>query len=446
MNAIFLICALAGQTYQKPLLDIGRDVFALEDKAYLVLPPQSICADVQEMAWSPEGRSLLFRSTESGPEVSAIVNQLEGREVPPRFPASRIGLYTAQSGTTRWFTGLPKDAMPQGIQWTSETTAVVETFRPDPNGQPAGQPHEELFFLSTNSSKLVPVGSGSLRQGEYLNVISDPLTGMTLLTVRRLEPSDPGQVLPPTQAFELSLTGQVLPVSGSIKEAIDQHWEPGFPLPGKGIVFYSFRTGASLYRLLTPKMVFEPWTRPENFDFLGKRDDPVSLNHVGGQIGDMLVLLAGERKPESEGGAAPVIICQQVELSEMSPSMNAVAYTSQRMLWIRAIQPISMDAYLKALEAKRRTEAMMNAKQVGTALMIFATDNDDKFPTGDPATALGPYLKNSNMMKDFVFTFPSGQDMNKIDNPGGTEIGYIPLPGGRVVTYADSHVRWVPDK
>jgi hypothetical protein len=222
---------------------------------------------------------------------------------------------------------------------------------------------------------------------------------------------------------------------------LEQNWHPRTPIPGKGIVFMQFMADNLVYRLLTPKMTFEPWSEDGDPNPV----PPVAvLTRAPGQLGDMLLLVPNDRK--SEAGSQPITICQQVEEAVLSPVLNSVAYTSQRMLWVRPIQPISLDAYHRALEAKRRYDALMAAKQVATALQIYSVDNDDLFPTGDPASALEPYLRNRDIMKGFVFTLPNAKSMTEIEDPSSTEIGYIPLPGGRVVAYADSHVKWVPDK
>jgi hypothetical protein len=73
-TALLLTAALLGQNWSKPLIWMSRDVLAFQDKAYVVLPPESIAPDVVEMDWSQAGKSLLFRSSNAAEEVKGNVD------------------------------------------------------------------------------------------------------------------------------------------------------------------------------------------------------------------------------------------------------------------------------------------------------------------------------------------------------------------------------------
>jgi prepilin-type processing-associated H-X9-DG protein len=59
-----------------------------------------------------------------------------------------------------------------------------------------------------------------------------------------------------------------------------------------------------------------------------------------------------------------------------------------------------------------------------------------------------PYLKDMGIFEvngAFAFRYRmDGQWMGDIQDVVSTEVGYLELPNGRVVIYADGHVKWQP--
>ena len=111
---------------------------------------------------------------------------------------------------------------------------------------------------------------------------------------------------------------------------------------------------------------------------------------------------------------------------------------------MRPILAIDREAYEEALNADARNNAMQQAKQVGIAVLIYATENEDVLP--GPATFaedVKRYLRNERLLENFVYTFVGGP-ATELQNPAATELGFIAVAGGRVVVYADSTVKFVP--
>jgi len=83
---------------------------------------------------------------------------------------------------------------------------------------------------------------------------------------------------------------------------------------------------------------------------------------------------------------------------------------------------------------------------------MYVQDYDERFPPnfGDEGVSqvLLPYLKNPSVFEvDGAFAFRyrmDGQWMGDIQDVVSTEVGYLELPNGRVVIYADGHVKWQP--
>jgi prepilin-type processing-associated H-X9-DG protein len=93
----------------------------------------------------------------------------------------------------------------------------------------------------------------------------------------------------------------------------------------------------------------------------------------------------------------------------------------------------------------QKAVAISNAKQAGLALLMYSQDYDETLPTGDDInTKLAPYLKNTDPLDGFSYTYPGGK-LGDIANPSETVLGIVSGPGGHAIVYADGHVRWKDD-
>ena len=85
----------------------------------------------------------------------------------------------------------------------------------------------------------------------------------------------------------------------------------------------------------------------------------------------------------------------------------------------------------------------MRAKQVGIALLMYATDYDDEIRSDlDLNKDLSPYVVNNKMLEGFVYTFAGG-NIYEVESPSTTVLGYIDTKHGRAIVYLDSHAEWV---
>jgi len=150
------------------------------------------------------------------------------------------------------------------------------------------------------------------------------------------------------------------------------------------------------------------------------------------------------RKPTEQ---SEFLLTPRATLAVLSPSSDAVAVLDQGVLTVWPLAAVSKEAYYQAKSAAERTLLMNKAKQVGTALHMFAADHDDRFPTSEEwagGDGVYPYIKNRSIMEGFVYTFAGGA-FDSITNPSGTMVGYVAGPGGFAVTFADSSVRWLKE-
>ena len=138
-------------------------------------------------------------------------------------------------------------------------------------------------------------------------------------------------------------------------------------------------------------------------------------------------------------------VAGEADQSCLSPALNAVSFRSQGSLFVRELVSFSLDKYLVVRNEVAKRDAMNHAKSVGTGILMYAADMDDKAPTSKEfATAIQPYLRNSDVLNGFSYTYTGGP-LDKLPDASKTALGYTEGPGGRAMVYADGHVRWIPN-
>lgn len=119
--------------------------------------------------------------------------------------------------------------------------------------------------------------------------------------------------------------------------------------------------------------------------------------------------------------------------------MKRYAFTLIELLVVIAIiailAAILFPVFAQAKAAAKKTQALSNAKQIGTSSFIYATDYDDTFPSvydgpncgGDPICVMYPYIKNLNI---WYGARPNGHPQDSYLNSDGSvhrgwnDIGY----------------------
>lgn len=133
-------------------------------------------------------------------------------------------------------------------------------------------------------------------------------------------------------------------------------------------------------------------------------------------------------------------------MPELSPTLSAVAYVAESTLFIRPMLKLSISEFDEIIKKIEITRAMNKAREVGTAILLYGSDNDDSLPDGDLNDQLSQYLTNPDTLKNFTPSFERGINQSKIDSPSTYELGFVRGPGGRAVIFADGHSKWIPDK
>lgn len=98
------------------------------------------------------------------------------------------------------------------------------------------------------------------------------------------------------------------------------------------------------------------------------------------------------------------------------------------------------------LAAAEQREIMNRAKQVGIAMMIYATDCDDQLPpSANWQEVLYPYMRSKSLSEGFIYLM-NGDNLSKLEDPTKAKVGYIEGQYGRAIVFGDSHVIWEPRK
>jgi hypothetical protein len=153
----------------------------------------------------------------------------------------------------------------------------------------------------------------------------------------------------------------------------------------------------------------------------------------------------------SEPPVIPTNIPKEIKIGpgfggvQLSPQNDFVAYIDAGSLLLREIRPIDL-ALGKALsDEEERLRLIARAKQAGTAILMWSADHDDNYPGQyGLESELQPYLSTKDGLKDFTYTYKGG-NASTLESPATTELGFFVATGGRVVVYADSHVKFVPN-
>lgn len=132
---------------------------------------------------------------------------------------------------------------------------------------------------------------------------------------------------------------------------------------------------------------------------------------------------------------------------ELKEDGRKIMFMAHGAVFVSELTPIDLEAAVKALMQQAKANAVMFAKQAGTAMHIYASDYDDLLPVSGAASrdSVMPYIKSARILDSVVWTNITGQNMGKIQDPANYQLGYVPGPGGRAIIYADGHVSWRAD-
>ena len=334
----------------------------------------------------------------------ALVVQADFREIDAKTPdnKSQLGIYDVDRGTIRWLSGFPVSFIStreitglSGILLSGEAEGITPKIRLNSVLQADGT-------LSPIARRVAPEGMSSVR-------------GVSL---------DKKRLFLCTTAFEKVEERYIRQEKWEVIEIAS-----GAVTPLKGAPTAEEMIANTL----------EPQSKPLD---LTLKSDAARVTGLVGRSADTMALWLEATEPGPEKKFVRGLVTAEGSSAHLLPDLSAVLYTHDDALYAAPI--VSLDRL--SFEKMMKELAMRNSKQVGLGLMMYAQDYDENLPH-DPASvkdAIVPYVKNNDVLADFVYTYSGPTNQSKIEKPSETALGYIPSPGGRAVIFADGHVKWEP--
>lgn len=419
-----------------------------EDFAYLLSPVELIAGPtVISKSISPDGKSvLLVRSIshlglENLPSVATPqpLRTTESKEVICWDSRSHRSAVV-------WKSTLPQTEI-ELIGTMAKTDSfyfiVNETTLPDPKA-PQDPP------ISTH--KLMRVTSRMSRSQEvilpasdfYIGVELSPTLPFGVITLQILN-ADLGKDISHNYLFDVSGRFENrIPTPqerfGGVRWSEDGNLIIRLRNPTPPVEFYSVdsRTGA-LTLLASPPKPYSPSAAPAKKLSILVVEKRVSLEDIGlkREAASVLYLESYFKSKQSKAliaadGAEPTLVA----------SGGGVFYLSQGAEWFQPLLKMNLADYVVMKKKADRLRAMSNARQLGTGVLMYTQDYDEKLPTPDGIKdKIAPYIKNDSLFDGFNYTYPGGS-LADISNPSTTTLGYVDGEGGRAVIYVDGHVKW----
>lgn len=417
------------------------DFVLLEREALLITPPKLVAEGmVRQAEWSPDGKYVLALTGEL-PYASKLDLQK-----PPTLKG-RLVLWNAAAGEGKEIWTGPALGQVEGqFAWFSrgDTAAVLlDLSRPIPTPErPKGAPpafrrERWLCRLDARRGVMRPV----TRVDDQAQVSAAPVAPAVLVwsfqsparTVMRLDGSLLPLQVPDGQLFGAQwLEDGRRAVIGAVVQAQDGK------VTGQKQIVADVATGMVTQAEGSSKS----YEKPKSASHLRVVGLEVPLGV--GKDAPRLKTLWLETTVKTE--QPRVMLASDADWCTLSPAGDAVLYADDRGAWV--VRPLSLpkEMFFQARAAAERSRLLSHGKQLGLALMMYAQDNEERFPGENEAVnqLLSPYMKNEALFEGFVYTFGGGP-LASIEKPAEQVLGHVLGPGGRALIYADGHVRWEPD-
>jgi hypothetical protein len=445
--------------------DARRDFVLTEKDAVGMLAPRVVCAAYAEtMKWSSDGSLLLVSRIDSS-SVEAMTQLALSGQATSELPAltRELVFYSVKGNKIK--TAVPltgRGVNIRQIEWLPQSSQVALLYtHPVFGADGSVDAYETVAAMVYSDGRVRPLAKSTDPVG--VELVVNPNGPSAAVIQSSLTLPEPGSGRSAVIRRFLQFVGASGPVGAAVElpgTYSDFVWGPdGNPYvcsrkvnPAKKRVETTwFRVDRSTGKMAqteapnisppAPRRAGVNGLMASSFEFKPRlpKEAGEALPPVQ-SIGLFTVPKSGQSAPDSIA-----FVSSDGVQGEISPAGDYVAYVHHGVAMVRPLIHIPKEIFLEALAKAKRIEALNNAKQVGLALIMFASDNDDKLPGADAnwSDSVNPYLRDASLLNGFVFSL-SGTDLSKVDKPSETEMGYVPGPGGRAVVYADGHAKWVP--
>jgi hypothetical protein len=418
-----------------------------------MLPPRAVADNVNDAQWSPSGKYLLYHQSRpiTGPDIQLALTG--GKMLPTLTKPGIWSLATKKSVTFTEF--LASGQYFYDYTWIAkqDIAARIETVFNSQNQSKIARIHwiapetgltrsyncaadvEEIQFVAGNPTRPQVVITGHLKGAIAASPITtigaDPGAGYVAI-IANLDGTSRQIELPASDAF-LKFTADGSDLVASVfryDQAVKKQFEAVYKL-NQSTWKFELING----KVLAPERVIEPVTPNLKTKLV---DAPKQPGQVIGKRSAVLISSTSDEPKQA-------VIASDASSVELSATEKTIALITKGVLQVREIVPIDIEAYKKAKEAAVKAKAISDAKQSALALLMFAADHDDTYPSNAAGwqDRVSPYGRVAGILDNFVYTFGGGH-MKEIEHLSDQEIGYVEGPGGRAVAYGDGHVKWIP--
>ncbi len=401
-------------------LSLTRDGVQTLKNGWLMLPPEPVVSDVVSTSWSPSGAHLLVAARSLKPEVDAALSDLS-LTTKPEVPAPiRLGVVNPKNLQTRWVGEISGHTLYLSEYWV-KGTEIVQIVA----AQAEDRYENRTIHVGTGKIlNLFPndmdVEFTSLGKGCALGIATSRTNAAPIMKV-------------------IGSNGAALPLPAGLENALKE-W---------GFAGWSDKYGIMLLKDRQAAVLLDSG-RVQPIDFEEMRKEWIKSAEVEDASKAELIANLRGAEPRREawlhafpdvGPQPAALIATGVTSADVAPGLSCVTFLQNRMLWVRRLVKVDLEAYAIARRIAIKSDAMNKAKQVGLALIIYGADYDDLLPDSNFEEVVMPYIKNREMLGGFTFTL-SGGDLSKVEPD--TEIGYVETPEGRASVRADGSVIWKP--
>jgi hypothetical protein len=411
------------------------------ERALMILGPRLVVSqNVLSFSTSPSGRYLVAVQ-----EVPSD-RPFEYRTRPPEPEAKRLVVWDSTAGTVR-SVALPLDVVLQTatIEWFPQTEiALVRTMRLS-----GATTTYEWHLLDSASTTMRQV---SVKEGPYSPPSRFAVSFTTPIAVR-IEQSNNRSDLASESTILLQtlLPDGTLGAAKSLPKGLTGVERIGWSPDGKTLQIEATRVSPDNTNPTPIVIRFDPITYsftegvgPVSSYGANVREPDFQLSLETIPIGsddNKRTLTSWWVRSKAETSQPRALVAEHATIAGTSRGEQYFAFIANGALFTRQIVPLTLEQYEREKLAEERTRLIRNASKLAKGFEQYASDRDGDIPSDFHVTDLEPYLIDRSLINGFVMVF-IGRDLYALKEPHLTEVGYYVAPGGRVVVYADGHVKW----
>lgn len=429
---------------------LSREFLTYQVNVLRIMAPNSVGvpAGVADIEFSPDSSKLLI----SGADVvldHGFFRGLDSKQT--SYPPCDWILDIKTWKLTKW----PVTSIKSSLGTTSLATWMADSkhviiFTEDRFGEvTSSEGMIEVLNTSTgnrtNLTKLWP-GCNAFPHPSEARLIVDHKNAEGVKTIREWSPTGVGAKIPipDCTAVEYTLDGRGVLLFETISSPGGVKRRRGWVSTSGGPIRWF--TGQETLPMSEGVVTRHPEVGPIDREDLDKGLESV----YPGEVVFLAVQDAKKKVSEDQTGVLSFIPLAHCGDAKVSPDLKWVATIGVNGVQLRAIISNSIAEFELERTRKQQEEAgketVSDAKQVALVLILYADSNDDRLPTLEDLHKALPFAQNPDSFAKFVYTYRGPYDLSKIEDPSKVELGYILGPGGRAIVYADSHVKWVPDR